>query len=406
MRIALALVVLAACSDPPPLTIRYALKETGSQLCYSNIATQAVAASCTDVSMICAAVLDLRVVSANDTTQAYSKVCQPIVGRPNLCSIAGIDVPSPTMSVPEQNLAVEVAVYRDSDLAHDDSMNPICPTDLQFADDGTPQVSDPTPVVGGRAFYHPGDSQTVVDLSCFDEPALQDPRCLGKNTVSVTATVNDFDAGVPVTPMTADNLTVAIGEPMAVSVGTMTQYQLPLDKAQDLMRTVTGPIPGWGGNVQLQLQSSACLDVTEGIAQATPALSCKAVAMGQQEVDLPGIRLAKSTLDQILAAYPLPSFPDAGIVVGVVLNEQGGPQDNVSVTTPDPNIHISYLSASRTNIIAGATSTNGIFMSTDAPYGTLFTANGGTMNDPVGFGGLVQGKVDIVVLQFTQPTKP
>jgi hypothetical protein len=405
VRLALAILVLASCSDPPPLTIRYALKDTGSQVCYSNLANESVAASCSEVSMICQTVLDLRIVSANDPTTAYSKVCQPVLGRMNLCSIAGIDLPSPAMTVSEQNLAVEVAIYRDSDLAHDDASNPICPTDLLFADDGTPQTSTPTPVVGGRAFYRPGDAQTVVDLSCFDEPALQDPRCLGKNTVSVTATVNDFDAGVPVTTALATNLSVSIAEPTLQGAQyEITQTQL-LTGALD--PTFTGPIPSWGGNVELQLVSTACLDVDEGIAESTHTVTCKQVAARQAQVDLPGVRLSKTTLDQILAAFPLAAFPDPGMVVGIVLNQQGGPAENVSVTTNDPmNIHISYLSANRANIIAGATSSNGIFMSTDAPYGTVFTANGGTMNQPVGFGGLVQGKVNIVVLQFTQPTNP
>ena len=402
MRAALVLVALAACSDPPPLTIKYALKSEGGQLCYAP--TQAVATSCTEVSMVCRSVLDLRIVSANDPTQAYVKVCQEVIGRQNLCSIAGIDVPKPTSSIPEQTLAVEVALYRWDDLAKDDAQNPICPTDLAFADDGTPQTASPTPVVGGRAFYHPGDTQTVVDLSCFDEPALQDPRCLGKNTISVTATVNDFDAGVPVTPALADNLSVSIAEPTLQGTQyTITQTQL---QAGALNRTVSGPIPGWGGNVDLQLSSSACLDVDEGVAESTHAVTCKQVASHQASVDLPGIRLSKTTLGQILAAYPLATFPDAGMVVGIVLNQQGGPAANIPVVTGDPNIHISYLAANRSGIIAGATSTNGIFMSTDAPYGTLFTANGGTMNDPVGFGGLVAGKVNIVVLQFTQPTNP
>ena len=82
----------------------------------------------------------------------------------------------------------------------------------------------------------------------------------------------------------------------------------------------------------------------------------------------------------------LEEFDDAGgeKLRGQVLlrNELGGPAENIPVTTGDPNIHIAYLSANRANIIAGATSTNGIFMSTDAPYGTIFTAIGRGMPSP------------------------
>jgi len=407
MRIALALVVLAACSDPPPLTIKYALKTEGPQVCYANLASQAVASSCTDVSMVCRSVLDLRIVSANDPNQAYVKLCQEVIGRQNLCSIAGIDLPKPVSTIPEQTLAVEVALYRWDDLAKDDLLNPICPTDLAFADDGTPQTSDPTPVVGGRAFYHPGDTQTVVDLSCFDEPALQDPHCLGKNTISVTATVNDFDAGVAVTSMLADNLSVSIAEPtLQGSQYTITQTQL-MNGA--LPRTPATAIPSWAGNVELQLMSTACLDVDEGVAESTHTVTCKQVAAKQSQVDLPGVRLSKSSLDQILGALGATTFPEEGLVVGIVLDQLGNPYPDVNVTandgTPTPPT-VSYLAMNRSGLITGATSNNGIFLSTDAPYGTTFTAHGPSMNQPVGFGGLVAGKVNIVVLQFTQPTNP
>jgi hypothetical protein len=405
MRLALALVALAACSDPPPLEIKYALKTDGTQLCYANLAQQTPAHSCTDVSMLCPSVLDLRIVSAADTTHQFVKVCEPITGRMNLCSIAGINLPAPTSSIAEQTLEVQVAVYRDSDLAHDDAMNPICPDGLQFGADGLPESSAPSPAVGGRAFYHPGDTSTVVELGCTDESAIQDPTCVGMNSVLVTATVNDFDSDVSVAPSLADSLSVSIGEPQPVINGMTTQYVLQPTHTRALDRTVVGPIPGWGGAIDLALMSTACLEVLEDVPQATPSLVCKPVTMGQAEVDLPGIRVSKTTLDQILAADTLSTFPPQGLVIGIVLNDLGQPFEGITVTTSDTTAVVSYLAANRQGLIGGATSSNGIFLSTTAAFGSTFTAVNG-MNQASAFGGLVEGKVTVVVLQFTQPTKP
>jgi hypothetical protein len=410
VRAAIAFIALvAACSDPPPLTIKYALKTDGSQLCYANAATQTLAHSCTDVSMLCKSVLDLRIVSASDTTQQYVKVCQEVTGRQNLCSIAGIDLPKPASSIPEQTLEVQVALFVEDDLAKDpDTGDPICPPDLEFGADGLPVSSSASPAVGGRAFYHPGDTSTVVELGCTDELALQKPSCAGTNTIAVTATVNDFDTEVSVPATLADSLSVLIGEPVADINGFST---LPPTHLHPLDRTVVGPTPGWGGAVDLQLLSSACLEVLEDVPQATPSLVCKQVAVGQEQIDLPGIRLSKTTLQQFLTALNSP-FPAEGLVVGVVLDDLGNPAAGVQVTTSDPAATLSYLSQNRQSLIAAglttSTTSNGIFLSTDTRYGATFTAIdplGGT-SQPSAFGGLVQGKVSVVVLQFTQPTKP
>jgi hypothetical protein len=396
-------VALAACSDPPPLVIKYALTTDASQLCYANVLDQTPAQSCSDVEMPCQAVLDLRIVSASDPTKQFIKVCQVISGRPNLCSIAGIDLPKPTGSVPEQTLAVEVAVYRDDAIPHDpDTSDPICPDDLEFSPDGLPLSSSPSPAVGGRAFYHPGDTETVVHLGCTDELALQDKACTGANTTQVTATVDDFDTNVSVPVPLADHLSVFVGEPLPVISGSNIVYSLDPVRVRLLDRTVAGPIPGWGAAVDLPLVSSDCVEVIEDVPQATPSLVCRSPV----KTDIPGVRLSKATLDQILAALQMTEFPADGLVVGIVLDNAGNPAADATVTTSDPAADIAVLSADRRQVLAGATTSSGIFLSTRAPYNTTFTAHTGSTNTPTVFGGLVAGKVTIEILQFTQPTAP
>ena len=121
--------------------------------------------------------------------------------------------------------------------------------------------------------------------------------------------------------------------------------------------------------------------------------------------DFVGTRLAKATLDNILSVLGLPSFPDKGLVVGIVLDDHGNPagglQVNASVTgsvTPT----IQYLSANRHAVGGTVTSSTGIFISEDAPFGTDFSATQGS-ETATAVGGLIVGKVTIVVLQIPNP---
>ena len=410
--VAVACAAFAACGAPPPLQISYTLTQQPSQQCYANPATQEVAKTCEDVSMLCPAVLSVRVFSPSAPSTPYISLCEPVVDSlMDLCSIAGIELPPPVDPIPEETLEVDVAVYSDGELMHDGSGNPICPTDVVYGADGLPEDGQPTngmvsPAIGGRAFYHAGDSDTVVALGCTDQARLQSLACIGADTVDVTATVDDFNNGLPVSPSLAATLTVSVGEPQSSG----SDYVLaPVDEKQ-LAPIVEQPIPGWGDIVQIDLVATACLEVLEDVAETTPTLVCQPVTSGQEEVDIVGVRLAKPTLDQLLSALDMNEFPDAGLVVGVVLDDLGNPAANATVTTSSStgSATIAYLSADGSSFTSGSaavTSTNGIFVSVDAPYGTIFSVPASLQTaPPPQLGGLVQGKVTIVVLQFKQPS--
>jgi hypothetical protein len=401
------LLALAACGDPPPLTLKYTLTQQPDQLCFANIATQTPARNCSDVAMLCPAVLSVRILSPSDPTEPYVSVCQPVVGPMNLCSIAAIDLPAPAVKVPSQTLEVQVAVYADADLPRDpnDPTLPSCEpaTSLAFAPDNLPVSTAPSPVIGGRAFYHPGDTTTVVALGCTDEMAIQDPKCIGANTVAVTATVNDFDTEVTVPPSLTTSLTVLFGEPQPITIGANTVYVLSSNEVKALSQTQTSPTPAWGGAVDLKLMASACLEVLEDVPQETPSVVCKQVAAGQNMVDLTGVRLAKPTLDGLLSALQRTQFPPEGLVVGIVLDYLDNPVQGATVSASAGTVR--YLSDNRLQfVLGGTTNTNGIFVSTDAKFGSQFTALGpAPTNFGDGYGGLIQGKVTIVVLQYPQP---
>jgi hypothetical protein len=158
-------------------------------------------------------------------------------------------------------------------------------------------------------------------------------------------------------------------------------------------------VPGWSGDFDLQLTSTGCIEVFEDGAQTTATVTCTG-QIGANPLDLPGVRLAKPTLDGLLAALGKTQFPLDGLVVGLVLDYLGNPMANVTVTASTP-AHIQYLTGDRSSFSATTTSSNGIWLSTDAPYGTTFQPAGMAAS---AFGGLVAGKVDIVIIQFPAPS--
>jgi hypothetical protein len=405
------LAVLAACSQPP-LTLTFDVTQGDEDACLTSMSDKA--ASCSDVALPCRSVVSIRIYSPDDESSPYISVCEELTGQPNLCAIAGVDLPDPAQPIPDQTLEVDIVVYPYSAVTVDPSTGDLqCPTGVVFDANGFPVGADepcipsstmdcpPDPAIGGRAYYHPGDSDTVVALGCVDISQVDNATCSGGAMVDVTASVDDFDTDVSVQSTLADELTVSVGEPKATTVGSATQYVLDSAEAFALARTVEEPVPGWSAEVSASL-TMPCLEVLEDGAQTTATLACKPQVDPTSPLDLEGWRLAKSSLDQILAALGEPEFPDAGLVVGLVLDPLGNPLANQAVSATDGTVM--YLSADRTMLVSNATTSSGIFVSSDAPFGTTFSVASGVQSAS-GFGGLVEGKVTIVVLQYQNPVQ-
>jgi hypothetical protein len=404
------LVLLAACSQPP-LTLTFDVSQGPEDACFATPTMRAI--SCSDVALPCRSVVSIRIYSPSDETSPYVSVCKELMGQPNLCSIAGVDLPDPVQDIPDQTLEVDIVVFPFSAVTVDPMTGNLrCPTGVQFDAEGFPIGADepctesqttecpPDPAIGGRAFYHPGDGSTRVSLGCVDISQVDNASCAGGPIIDVSATVDDFDTDVTVTPTLADDLSLAVGQPKATTVGTQTEYVLDSAEAFPLARTVGGPVPGWTTQVSASF-TTPCLEVLEDGAQTTATIACKAPATPTPtSFDLEGWRLAKTTLDQILTALGDAVFPDAGLVVGVVLDPLGNPLANQTVGSTSGTIR--YLSADRMSFGSGSTSASGVFVSTDAQFGTAFSVATG-VQQAAGYGGLVEGKVTVVVLQYQQP---
>jgi hypothetical protein len=402
----IALLLLAAC-DTPPLVLRFRLTDSGSQQCIApNSGNETT--DCADIPLACDAVLSIRVVPPDHPELPYVFVCQPPVGGPHdLCSIASVDLPQQTVPVPEQVLEIQVAVFPRDAVGTDEKGNLVCPI-VEYAANGLPVTGGcfdngadgtcPRPAVGGRAYYYPGDEETVVDLGCTELEMLNGEKCQSTNRTEVIATVTEFEFPTTVDPVTANRLFVSIGEP---TLGQSGNYSLDASQSYLLPHTASAT---WSDTIENpMLVGSYCIEVLEDVPMATRTLTCSDDTDAiKSRIDASGIRLKPDKLAEILTALNgNTSFPSEGLVLGIVLDDHLMPVEGATIKPSKGSVL--YLSADRTSFSdTGPTSANGIFVSTDAPYKTTFDW---VNHDGVrGFGGLVEGKVTIVVLQESTPT--
>lgn len=389
MKRALVLLAIAAC-DTPDLTITY-LVAGGN----TGPSCGATGVTCDQVEMACTSVLYLRVLRPSDPAAPFISVCEEVAvnGTMDMCAIGRIELPIVTL--PRETLEIQVTVWPKAMVEEDGVLN--CgKLPLEFdATFGFPVGGAVSPAFGGRSFYHPGDAETFVTLGCVDLESVNAPACAGQNAIEVTSTVGDFE-NLPfsVSLTIGDRLAVSIGEPKATETG----HALNSANVATLARTPdSGPTPAWGGGVDLEFTSSACIQVLEDGAQTTAALRCKAVNSTDTTLDLPGVRLPRATLDQVLSALSLIRFPEEGLTVGIVLDAVGAPISGAVVEATGGTVE--YLNATRTGLVSGQTSSSGMFVSRDAPYQTIFSTFliDGTV--PPTIGGRVAGKVTVVILQ-------
>jgi len=423
-RRALIVLSLSACGVPP-LKLELAVSKAMDKSCGAD--------ACTGVHLACDAVASIRILDPAQPSAPYISQCQRIIldSKKDLCSLAGIDLRQ-DIALPEQTLEVQVVVYEASQIATDPVTGDlVCPTEkeglgfdaatgfptgtIAMVDPADPtKMLHPTPAIGGRAFWHPGDNSVMVDLACNDLGALNQASCAGTDLIAATATVDDFDIDTSVGPMIANTLTLRIGEPKLVPGSTDIDFALsPVDSAP-LDRTVENS-PAWGAAIGLTFESAACLEVLEDAPMSTATLTCKPSGPMVTSVDITGYRLAVPSLENILATiqtttgtkYSLAS----GLTVGIIRDFDGNPSalHRIVATTPTgDHPTVDYVSQDGTTLndattgLGIQTSVSGIFLSRDAPFGTTFATadtNGGTIEH---LGGLVDGKVTVVVFHLAK----
>lgn len=397
----LALAVLAAC-ETPPMRVRFRYASDGVQSCGTT--------SCADLALGCQAVLNVRILDPQDPSAPYLSPCEqiPMNGRRDLCAINGMSLGDVTLEVPKQTYEVQAMIWPLEAVQDPITKELDC---RKFAVEfdavaGLPVSQHPAPALGGRAFYHPGDEETVITLGCTDLSTLA--TCAPPPTLRVAATVEDFDnPGVSVSIPVGDQLHVHVGEPHARLVGSETVFALDPVDTRPLELKTAGSAPVWTAEVDFEPTDLACLQVQEDGSFTTTAVTCRPFeAPPMDGFDMLGYLLPKPTLERVLEALRLSTFPVRGLTIGIVLDASFNRAAGKAVTVVTPNgepATVQYLSADLSTVGGAATSTSGIFVSEDAPFRTRFGIAGSPL--PVlPVGGLIEDKVTIVFLQLPSGT--
>lgn len=385
---ALAAAALAACDSPPPLKINYDLSKGPAQMCPVE--------NCAGVVVACDTVLSIRIVDPllpqgdDDEDRALLSVCQRI-DSPSLCGMHQVHLPSDA-ELPARRLAIQVALYNADDIPTDAEGALRCPRTLRFDANNLAIPGEPHPAVAGQGYFSPGDSETIVKLGCNDLTLINTPACRGTNRIKVTASVDDFDSGVVLQPPLAKNVALLVGEPSSFDNGSGEQHRLPYSQLTPLQLLADSVPPAWSGELDEGFTQSVCVVVEEKTAQSTSSVTCR-LDPKESQLDLRGLRLARDTLDDVLAALQLSAFPSKGLVVGMVVDGLGKPLKDVQVRPSSGTVK--YLSEGRDRISGTSTSSSGIFLSQDTPYPTSWSAPGTTG----GYGGLIADHVTVVILQ-------
>jgi len=398
---ALAIITIVAgiaCSTPP-LQITLQLDDSPSASC-------GLTTDCQDIPLGCDPYLMLRIVDPTNPTDPDPPVnmCQALVlnTKHDLCSLYNVQVDA-NRDAPNKSMDVQVVLFNKSDLATSDDGDPVCPTNMQFAAaSGYPlqgivsgDGARNTPAIGGHAYWHPGDSEVVVKLGCTDLDRVSPVTCEQIPITNVHASIVDLDNPVAsVSPSAAQSLVVSVGEPQAMITGYVFN-----EPGEQLVRTPEDP-PGWHGDFSAVFQSSECIQVIDtSTAETTPTLTCQATSP-ESPIDATAVLLAKKSLQAILAAVGKTTVPDQGIVIGLVVDRDLKPKPGVTVIPSDGSVVVEYLNFNRTMRDGTSTSTSGMFVVEDTPYTTVFGASDGTTTIPDVPGGIVMGKVTIVMLRF------
>jgi hypothetical protein len=374
-----------ACGTPTP-QIKLALADPPTQ-------EQTCPTDCAKIPLPCNAVMSIRIVDTDDPGSRHIDQCKPVPPdvKNDLCSLNMIDLDA--VPLPVRDLDVQIAVFPGSAVTTDPVTGTLVCPDVKFtAASGYPVEQALAPALGGHAYYHPGDSIVKVTLGCTDLSGAAGEGCKSPAVGSLSATVDDFDTRVPVTVGSqgvADHLFVSIGEPHGFDGG----YVLnPRDAIA--LHLEDSAIPRWTAATAQKFTKYACVEVLEDTPQTIAALRCTRAVDPLPE--LAGMRISRDRLQNILKSLQISEFPPEGLTIGMVVD---GTANGAADYTVRPSVG-SVIYLSQTGAIGGsATSSSGIFVSRDAPFGTMFSASGPSATVPA-VGGLVAGKVTLVIVPF------
>jgi hypothetical protein len=321
-----------------------------------------------------------------------------------MCALARVNLASTPL--PVRDLEVDIAVFPATDVGLDpDSNDLLCPQ-VSFTATGYPVAVAPAPALGGRGFYHPGDDLVHVTLGCTDLEAIKD-SCQPDTRVTVTATVDEFETRLPVSAssVTATQLRVSVGEPRASGSEFVLNPADIRDLAFDAESSSGGAPASWTNDIDnLELNKYACVEVLDEDAQSPGTLRCRPATVGSP-LNLSGTLLMPATVNKVLGLLStdaIPKLPAQGLTIGMVVDQAMTPAPGFVVSSSGGPGNLSQLGTvsylTETGLGGSATADSGVFVSRDAPFGTQFSIGGPGRPTIVATGGLVRGKITVVIL--------
>jgi hypothetical protein len=393
----LAVIVLAACETPVP-TLHWDLAGPPSQACPET--------DCSMVTIDCPSVISIRIADPDDPAVLLLNQCTAIGEDPGKTMCALNDVRLDPTPLPVKRLEVEVAIYpRSAVTMASNGKDLVCPPRVQYGATGFPIEQAPVPALGGLAYYQPGDTTVAVKLGCTDLGSIRQSCAVNPN-VTIRATVEDFSTRLQLSSNSpvANRLRVSAGEPHTQSG----VYVLNPPDAPPLAPVSAEQLATWGADLPLDLQNHVCVEVVDDDSRTPATLRCKALdpAARSKPIDLTGTWVPAEDIDRILAlvspAVSVPMRLKDGLTLGIVVDQALNPVSGFVVAARTRG-SVSYLTDAG-GLGGNATQGSGMFVSTDAAFGTQFSARGpGGGTTDVAVGGLVASKLTVVVLVANGP---
>jgi hypothetical protein len=281
----------------------------------------------------------------------------------------------------------------------------ICPPRVQYSGTGFPIEQSPAPALGGLAYYQPGDTTVAVTLGCTDLDSIHESCAVNRN-VAVTATVEDFTTRLQLSSNSAiaNRLRVTAGEPRTQSG----VYLLNAMDAFVLNPVSTAQLATWRADLLLDVQNEFCVEVVDEDSRTPPTLRCKPVSPADHadHIDLTGTWIPAELVEHIMAlvspGVSASMLLKDGLTLGIVVDQVLNPLPGFVVTARAKG-DVRYLTDDGT-LGGNATQSSGMFVSTDATFGTELSARGpGGVTTNTAVGGLVASKLTVVVLIANGP---
>lgn len=393
--LALALVAGACSSEAESFTLHLTWRAAAPYACPTDLDGFA---TCAQIPISCGARVLVRILPRDEGGLPYYSQCYQLEEATDACALAELGI-LPSQPIPNEMVRVQVAVWSDAQLGGGE-----CPEDVAFDDFGNPSfagVADPllVPALGGEIYFPVGDRREArVPLACPRPDQLAVDACRGNPIVY--ATVREPLSFATVVPDIADRIDVNFGAPVPDGVGGWTLHT----GLERLVRATGASDAVWSRRLEQDVPAVGCVETSLSETSATRAATCQDAVDHDGRVDVTGFVVRKSLVAQLLRALDLADVPSTGLVLGVVIDHLNRPVAGAKVTVA-PTTPIAYPTAAFDHVGLDSTSSTGIFLSTDAPFDTAWSATdaSGVRDDGKARGGLITDHVSVVIIRLNAP---